>query len=76
MKKENDPVRNRPAEKGEHNDPFVRDEDARQPGASTISSNDQAEANQDLTETTADNFREDNGDRYADPRFDETGEGE
>lgn len=64
--------RNRPANKGERNDPNVRDADARQPGVSTMSSSDSDEGNQQLTKTSADNFREDGeGDELADKRFDE-----
>ena len=72
MNNTTDPKRNRPAEKGGRNDPNVRDEDARQPGVNTISTNDSEETNQHLTRTASDNFRKDEpGDEKADKRFDE-----
>ena len=67
-----DPKRNRPADKGAGNDPFLRDEDGQQPGVNTISNNDNKETNQHLTRTASDDFREDKpGDEKADKRFDE-----
>jgi hypothetical protein len=73
--KEKDPVRNRPAEERTNNDPNVRDQDARQPDVNTISGNkDYEEANEDLTKTASDNFREDNWANDADTRFDEVDE--
>jgi hypothetical protein len=71
MESNNDPRRNRPADRGDRNDPHIRDEDGRQPGVSTMSSSDSEEANEDLTETAADNFREGVRDRNADPDFDD-----
>ncbi len=72
MENTTDPKRNRPAEKGERNDPNIRDEDARQSDMNTISSNDSADTNQHLTRTASDSFREDSpGDEKADKRFDE-----
>jgi len=72
MENSTDPKRNVPAEKGRRNDPHVRDEDATQPGLNTISSAPNDEANQHLTRTASDDFREDSpGDEKADKRFDE-----
>jgi hypothetical protein len=72
MKESNDPVRNQPAEKGRKNDPDLRDESAIQPHVNTISSSDTDGANEQLTRTTEDNFREtDAEDKEADPRFNE-----
>ena len=67
-----DIVRNQPAEEGRKNDPDVRDETAIQPGVSTISSSESDPANQQLTRTAADDFREETeGDEKADRKFDE-----
>ena len=72
MENTTDPKRNRPAEKGERNDPNLRDEDARQPGLNTISSSENDDANQHLTRTASDNFKDDSaGSDKADKRFDE-----
>jgi hypothetical protein len=71
MEKETDPIRNRPAVEGRDNDPNVRDEDARRPGVNTMSSTDQDSENEKVSETAADNFREEKKDQRADPRFDE-----
>lgn len=66
-----DPKRNRPAENGTDNDPNLRDEDARQPGTNTISSSKNDQANEDLTDTAASDFREGQDDKRADTKFDE-----
>lgn len=72
MKKDTDPKRNLPADEGRQNDPHKRDEDARQPGVNTISPSENDEANQHLTRTASDNFREDEaGDEKADKAYDE-----
>ena len=72
MENTTDPKRNRPAEKGESNDPNLRDEDATQPGLNTISSTENDDVNQHLTKTASDNFREDKtGDEKADKAFDD-----
>jgi len=64
--------RNEPAEKGENNDSNLRDESALQPGISTVSKSTYDDDNEELTETAADDFREENNlDRNADPTFDE-----
>ena len=69
--KEKDPIRNKPSKEGRHNDPGLRDESALQSGVNTISSSTD-DANKDLTETAADDFRTDNThDGNADPAFDE-----
>ena len=71
MQDKDDITRNRPTEKGEQNDPNLRDEDARQ-GASTMSTSDTDSGKENLTRTASDNFREDSdGDDKADKRFDE-----
>ena len=69
-----DPRRNRPAEEGTNNDPNVRDYTGQQPGVSTMSSSDTDEGNNDLSETAADNFREEDFGSNADPSFNEIGE--
>jgi len=72
MQENTDPKRNVPADEGRKNDPYVRDEDARQPGVNTLSSAPNDEANQHLTRTASDSFRKDsNGDEKADKKFDE-----
>ncbi len=72
MENKTDPKRNVPSEEGRHSDPHMRDEDARQPGVSTISSAPNDEDNQHLTRTVSDGFREDGeGDDKADKSFDE-----
>jgi hypothetical protein len=64
--------RNEPAEKGENNDSNLRDESALQPGISTVSNSTYDDDNEELTETAADDFREEkNLDKNADPTFDE-----
>lgn len=71
MQDEKDITRNRPTEKGRRNDPALRDEDARQ-GGNTMSTSETDSANENLTRTTSDSFREDReGDEQADKRFDE-----
>lgn len=71
MQEKEDFTRNRPTEKGERNDPNLRDEDARQ-GANTMSTSKTDEGKENLTRTSSDNFREDSeGDEKADKRFDE-----
>lgn len=72
--KNTDPIRNLPSDEGKQNDPNKRDEDARQPGVSTMSSGKNDEANQHLTETAADDFREEPRDSKADKRFNEGAE--
>lgn len=70
--KQDDVTRNRPAEEGRKNDPDLRDRSAEQPGVSTMSSSKTDEANQHLTETAADNFREnDSKDNNADADLDD-----
>lgn len=71
MQEKDDIARNRPTEKGERNDPNLRDEDARQ-GGNTMSTSDTDSGKENLTRTSSDNFREDSeGDEKADKRFDE-----
>jgi hypothetical protein len=72
--KNTDPTRNVPSDEGKQNDPHKRDEDARQPGVSTMSSGENDEANQHLTETASDGFREEPKDPNGDKRFNEVGE--
>ena len=72
MPNDTDPKRNRPAGDGQQNDPDIRDESAVQPRVSTLSTSKNDEANQHLTRTTSDSFREEGeGDDKADKRFDE-----
>ena len=72
MENNTNPKRNVPTEEGRRNDPNLRDEDARVGNVNTMSSGENDEANENLTRTTSDNFREDEpGDEKADKRFDE-----
>jgi hypothetical protein len=72
MENNKDPKRARPADVGKRNDPNVRDDSAVQPGVSTLSSSENDEANQHLTRTASDDFKEDSaGEEKADKRFDE-----
>jgi hypothetical protein len=72
MQENTDPKRNIPADEGRRNDPHIRDEDARQPGVNTMSSAPNDEANQHLSRTASDGFRQDGeGDDKADKKFDE-----
>ena len=64
--------RNRPAEKGRKNDPDLRDESAAQPGVQTMSSSKTDEANEKVSETAADDFRENAPDKGADADLDHT----
>lgn len=67
-----DPVRNRPAEEGQRNDPDLRDESGIQPGVNTISSSNTDAQDKELSKTAADNYRtSDEEDKNADPEFDE-----
>lgn len=67
-----DPRRNVPSEKGQDDDPNLRDETAIQPGISTVSNSDYDDDNEELTETAADDFRDDDkDDSKPDPSFDE-----
>lgn len=63
--------RNRPSDKGESNDPNTREESAQQPGASTYSSNDKENVNQELTRTAENDFSGDDFGADADAKFDE-----
>ena len=73
--KTTDPRRNQPTEKGRDNDPDLRDESAAQPGTSTVSDSKYDDANQELTKTAADDFREDDdSDPNAERSFDEVDE--
>lgn len=64
--------RNRPSDKGIHNDPYSRDESAPQPGVNTMSSSKNDDANQRLTKTASDKFDADTDfGKNADPTFDE-----
>lgn len=71
MNSKKEPVRNRPAEKGRRNDPDLRDESAEKPGVSTMSGSPTDESDEKVTETAADNFREDRKDKRADPDLDD-----
>ncbi|MEI6946506.1 hypothetical protein V9K67_04840 [Paraflavisolibacter sp. H34] len=70
MKKEStDPQRNRPSEKGSHNDPNVRDYAAPRPNVSTVSDNDYRESNEKVTRTASENHPSSESDKYADRNF-------
>ena len=64
-------IRNMPPEKGENQDPQLRDNTGQQPGISTISSSESDEQNNKLTETAKDGFKEDRKDSSSDKIFDE-----
>lgn len=67
--------RNRPTGNSSNNDPNLRDESAAQPGINTVSRGKYDEANEGLTKTAADDFREkDDFDPKADRSFDEIDE--
>lgn len=67
--------RNVSMEKNKNNDPNLRDESAAQPGISTVSNSEYDKANEKLTKTAADDFREkDDFDPKADRSFDEIDE--
>lgn len=68
--------RNRPAEDGRKNDPDIRDRSDMQPGVSTMSSSPTDAANQQLTQTAADNFRTSDFGAGADKKFDKVEENE
>jgi hypothetical protein len=71
----NDPRRNQPADEGRKNDPNLRDDSAAQPGVNTMSSSPSDEDNQEVTQTAADNFREqDLHDEKADADLDDIDE--
>jgi hypothetical protein len=67
-----DPQRNKPNDTDRKNDPELRDESAFQPGVSTVSSSSYDDDNEKLTDTAADDFREekDSG-AAADPTYDQ-----
>jgi hypothetical protein len=62
--------RNKPADKGRNNDPYSREESAQQPGVNTYSSSENDDANQHLTKTASENFREESFGENADEDFD------
>jgi hypothetical protein len=67
-----EPHRNKPADTGKKNDPDLRDESAFQPGISTVSSSSYDEDNEKLTDTAADDFREEkDSDAAADATYDQ-----
>jgi hypothetical protein len=67
MQTKKDLNRNQPAEDGRKNDPDLRADSAAQPGVQTMSSSSTDDANQELTETARDSFREEDRDKNADP---------
>lgn len=72
MNSSTDPKRNQPSDTGRNNDPAIRDESAAQPGVNTMSKSSTDDANQHLTETSSDAYREDlKDDGKADPAFDD-----
>lgn len=72
--KKADIQRNTPAEAGKNHDPNLRDYSGIQPGASTISSSDTDGANEKVTRTASDNFREEEFGKDADATFDDVEE--
>ena len=75
MKENTDPERNRPAEKGEGNDPNLRDSSAAQPGVNTLSSSPSDSANEEVTKTNSGSFGDTTDEDFADEDF-ETGGGD
>jgi hypothetical protein len=72
MKENQEDSRNRPTEKGDGNDPFLRDQFTPKRGVNTISKGKSDEDNEHLTETAKDDFRtNDEENKNADPSFDE-----
>lgn len=66
----NNNIRNRPAEKGRKNDPDLRDRSGEQPGVQTMSGSKTDKTNEEVTETAADDFRENKPDKGADADLD------
>ena len=66
--------RNLPSDEGRRNDPDRREESGQQPGVSTYSSSPTDQANQNLTRTASDGFREEPFGEDSDPNFDEIGD--
>lgn len=64
-------TRNMPPDKGENQDPQLRDSSGQQPGVSTISSGESDEHNEKLTESAKEGFREGHKDNRADKILDE-----
>ncbi|MEO6069516.1 MAG: hypothetical protein ABIN57_09855 [Chitinophagaceae bacterium] len=70
-KDNNDPSRNKAAEKGRKNDPDLRDDSAIQPGVQTISESPTDESNSSPTKTSSGSFGEDTSNDGADASFDD-----
>ena len=71
MDKKTETKRNRPSETGSNNDPDLRDDTALQSDISTISSSENEEANNSLTETASNDFKESEFGEGADKTFDD-----
>lgn len=52
-----DPKRNKSADEGNNDDPQLRDDSAIQPGVNTVSTGKNDEDDQQLTETSADDYK-------------------
>lgn len=63
--------RNLPSDEGRRNDPVRREESGQQPGVQTYSSSDTDGANQNLTKTAGDTFREEPFGEDADATFED-----
>lgn len=68
---ENKDNRNKPAEESTKHDPRLRDDSAIQPGVNTVSNSKGDSANEKLTETSGDSFREEEWAKDADEAFDD-----
>lgn len=63
--------RNLPSDEGRKNDPHRREESGQQSGVETYSSSETDGANQNLTRTAGDQFREEAFGQNADPTFED-----
>ncbi len=70
---ENKDSRNKPADEGTKGDPGLRDDSVIQPGANTVSDGKGDGANENLTKTSGDSFREKEWAKDADEAFDDIG---
>ena len=57
-----DPKRNKAAEDGNNDDPQLRDDSMIQPGVNTVSSGKNDDADEQLTQTSADDYKTDDQD--------------
>ncbi len=68
---ENKNGRNSAAEEGKNHDPALRDDSAIQPGVNTVSGSKGDGANEKLSKTSSDSFREEEWGKDADEAFDD-----